>query len=149
MSQEILKRVEEIEARAAKATPGPWKWIRYEEDPYWHRELQGASRHVIEVGPALGVWPEDADFIARSREDTPWLCKVVRHLFAQFAATLERLRKLESAARLALQALTEGMADVPAERDERCAGLRVEAKRALREALGLVPRNEGREERVS
>jgi len=55
---------------------------------------------------------------------------------------LDRLRKLEAAARLALQALTEGMADVPAERDKRCAALRVKAKRALREALGLAPREE-------
>ena len=50
----------------------------------------------------------------------------------------DRLRKLESAARLALRALTEGMADVPAERDSWCAALRVKAKRALREALGVA-----------
>ena len=57
---------------------------------------------------------------------------------------LDRLRKLESAARLALRALTEGMADVPAERDSRCAALRVKAKRALREALGSIS-EEGKE----
>ena len=55
---------------------------------------------------------------------------------------LDRLRKLESAAQLALRALTEGMADVPMERDSRCAELRVKAKRALREALGLTPEEE-------
>jgi len=49
-----------------------------------------------------------------------------------------RLHRLESAARLALRALTEGMADVPAERDSQCAELRVKAKRALREALGVA-----------
>ena len=54
----------------------------------------------------------------------------------------DRLRKLESAARLALRALTEGMGDVPAERNSRCAALRVKAKRALREALDLVPKEE-------
>jgi len=51
---------------------------------------------------------------------------------------LDRLRKLESAAQLALRALTEGMADMPAERDSLCAELRVKAKRALREALGVA-----------
>ena len=51
---------------------------------------------------------------------------------------LDRLRRLESAARLALRALTEGMADVPVERDFRCAALRVKAKRALRETLGFA-----------
>jgi len=73
---------------------------------------------------------------------------------------LEQLRRLEEVAevarafvdifwktsgdrpRLTFQALTEGMADVPAERDKRCAELRVKAKRALREESGLAPREE-------
>jgi len=87
--EEIQRRLEEIEARAAKATPGPWRWIPHKGDPYWRHELQGASRHV-------GVWPEDADFIAACREDNPWLCQVVRELLAQYAAMREPLEWLAS-----------------------------------------------------
>jgi len=87
--EEIQRRLEEIEARAAKATPGPWRWIPHKGDPYWRYELQGASRHV-------GVWPEDADFIAACREDNPWLCQVVREFLAQYAAMREPLEWLAS-----------------------------------------------------
>jgi len=86
MNKEILKRLEEIEKRANKTTPGPWRWIPHKGDPYWRHELQGTSRHV-------GVWPEDADFIAHTREDVPWLCQVVRELLAQYAAMREAIEE--------------------------------------------------------
>jgi len=136
MSQEILKRIEEIEARAAKATPGPWaygeaeteQWVEADDGLVVYRE------YYTKPDPAVYKQTKrDFEFIAHVRESSPWLCKTSQEL-------LDRLSKLESAARLALQALTEGMADVPAERDKRCAALRVKAKRALREALGLAPR---------
>jgi len=182
MNGEILKRLKELEARAAKATPGPWKLQTHVVEP------QGSSQ-VIRCDDRIDFWNDEscanAKFIANAREDVPWLCQTIRRLVAQNAAMrealeeivrtepdekpdgtvlghlvhdayemceianaalkydagrdfLDRLRKLESAARLALQALTEGMADVPAERDKRCAELRVKAKRALREALGFA-----------
>jgi len=138
-NQEILKQLKEIEARAARATPGPWKYVD---------EWYPAGPAIIpEKGPGIISWFHENDlvpleqhwanakFVAAARTDVPWLCKLAREL-------LGRLSKLESAAQVALQALTEGMADVPAERDKRCAGLRVKAKRALREALGTAPKGE-------
>jgi len=107
MNQEILKRLEEIEARAAKATPGPWKWDEIPEDGagrYWGLWSQNRWLSDPEV---LGPYPEDedclsvevrqadADFIAACREDNPWLCQVVRELFAR----LERSEAVIEAAR--------------------------------------------------
>ncbi len=55
----------------------------------------------------------------------------------------EVLHELEAVLRLCYRALTEGMADVPAEgRDARCARLRAEAKREIRRVLGMVASNE-------
>lgn len=107
MNQEILRRLEEIEARAAKATPGPWKWDEIPEDGtgrYWGLWSQNRWLSDPEV---LGPYPEDedclsvevrqadADFIAACREDNPWLCQVVRELFAR----LERSEAVIEAAR--------------------------------------------------
>jgi len=191
-SKEILCRIEEIEARATRATPGPWEsdGVRVYSD-HSNRKYNLVADCDLEpaVRGADPQIPQDPSFIANAREDIPWLCQTMRELTAQCAAMrealeeivrtepdekpdgtvlgyqvhdvhemceianaalkhdagrnlLDRFRKLESAARLALQALTEGMADMPAERDKRCAALRVKAKRALREALGLAPREE-------
>lgn len=49
-----------------------------------------------------------------------------------------RLAEMERVLQLAYRALTEGMADVPAEeRNSECARLRVEAKREIRRVLGM------------
>jgi len=127
MNEEIQRRLKEIEARAGKATPGPWSV--YHSLNGWHVMLPGSDR------PRPFPTRETAEFMASAREDVPWLTELAREL-------LDHLSKLEAAAQLALEALTEGMADVPAKRDKRCAELRVKAKRALREALGLAPREE-------
>jgi len=145
MNEEILKRLEEIEKRAAKATPGPWEIKHYkgrQGEAWWHSYYCRSRGRTVWGGLKRLTWDgedpipsDDLLFISNAREDVPWLCELALEL-------LDRLSKLESAARLALQALTEGMADVPAERDKRCAELRVKAKRALREALGLASREE-------
>jgi len=109
----ILQRLEEIEARAEKATPGPWKWDEIPEDGagrYWGLWSQNRWLSDPEV---LGPYPEDedclsvevrqadADFIAACREDLPWLCQVVRELFAR----LERLEAVAEAARVVTEPL--------------------------------------------
>ena len=86
INEKTLRRLKEIEERAAKATPGPWKTYKY-----------------------IGVWPikgpppgdeggnferqEDAEFIAHARMDVPWLCEVVRHLIAENATMRELLKR--------------------------------------------------------
>ena len=81
--EEILKRLEEIEARAAKATPGPWKWV-LDDDPinFCAEELvDPEGKPVIGVDEYLiDISPDDAEFITHAREDVPWLCQVVRKL---------------------------------------------------------------------
>lgn len=55
------------------------------------------------------------------------------------AQLLMRAGKIMWVLKLAYRALTEGMANVPAEeRDPRCAKLRAEAKREIRRVLGMV-----------
>lgn len=84
MNEEILKRLEEIEARAEKATPGPWIWGDYSVGwsiMYARVLKRGAGRYQI----CDFATRDDAEFIAACREDKPWLCQVVRELFAQCA----------------------------------------------------------------
>jgi len=117
-TEEVLKQLEEIEAQCAAMREALEEIIRTEPDEK-------------PDGTVLGYLIHDAYE----------MCEIANAALKHDAGRdlLNRLRKLESAARLALQALTEGMADVPAERDKRCAELRVKAKRALREALGFAP----------
>ena len=51
---------------------------------------------------------------------------------------LLRVREIEEALQLAYRVLTDGMADVPpGERYRKCAEMRAEANRAIRQALGM------------
>jgi len=73
MNKEILKRLEEIERRVTKATPGPWVYGESERpDP----EVYQQTKH-------------DFEFVAHTREDVPWLRQIVRELLAQYAAMRE------------------------------------------------------------
>lgn len=89
--------VEEIEARASAATPGPWavwdscSWRRIGTvEPY-------ADGNVIcpitqnDGHPDLLAKREDLEFVAHAREDIPALCATVKHLRAEN----ERLKHLE------------------------------------------------------
>lgn len=96
--QEILKRLEEIEVRAEKATPGPWKargGIVETPTKCITKEAQGA-RYLIVSNDAYdggiywgGLRQEDAEFIAACREDVPWVCGLVRKLLAVAEAARE------------------------------------------------------------
>ena len=99
MSQEILKRVEEIEARAARAMPGPWTYGESEREQWV--EADGGLIVYLEhySKPDLTVHEQaryDFDFIAHSREDVPWLCKLTRKLLAVAEAAQEALRWFEA-----------------------------------------------------
>ena len=119
--ERTLRRLEELEAECA------------------------AMREALEeIGRTERDEKPDGTMLGYLVHDAYEMCEIANAALKHDAGRdlLNRLRKLESAAQLALQALTEGMADVPAERDKRFAALRVKAKRALREALGLAPKEE-------
>jgi len=89
--EEIQRRLEEIEERAARATPGPWTWKSYGVG--WSRvyarvlKKQAGSFQICDFATC-----DDARFIAGCREDNPWLCRVVRKLLAVTEAA-RRLRE--------------------------------------------------------
>lgn len=64
--------------------------------------------------------------------------KLARQTLEECEKLAHRVVELEEALKLAYTALTEGVADVPAEeRSSKCAKLRAEAKRVIREVLQI------------
>jgi len=86
--EEILQRLEEIERRVNKATPGPWTWEDYSAgwSIVYARVLRKAAGKYQICDFAMH---DDAEFIAGSREDTPWLCELARRLLAVAEAARE------------------------------------------------------------
>jgi len=82
-ASEILKRLEEIEARAEKATPGPWKVINRGLDGY----IVGGQGEYIFGGEAnegyISCKNPNAIFVVHTREDVPWLHSLARQLMAE------------------------------------------------------------------
>lgn len=87
------KRLEEIEARAANATEGPWdgsvdRFVGY-------KTPQGGSGGICEIKTDIRRNLQqahfDGDFIANARDDIPWLCERLRE--AERTAAVERERK--------------------------------------------------------
>ena len=91
-------RLDEIKARAAAATEGPWEWTQYrvptlegwKGDPAtyrWQTEVLEAD-HNGECGCRsacqleLTVLPPDAEFIAHARTDVPALLAAVEAVLA-------------------------------------------------------------------
>ena len=101
----LLARLDEIEARAAAATPGPWKLI---EEPYrgrtasreggWLGQIVGVgSGSVVYRGPDSFEAVEsrhDADFIAAARTDVPALVAAVRTLQDRLLAIARHAARL-------------------------------------------------------
>lgn len=89
------ERLAEIEARAAKATAGPWAvdgssaadialGVTYGDDTEtW---VQSSTGHIDDEG---GHTVDDAQFIAHARTDVPWLVERVRALTAEHDQTLK------------------------------------------------------------
>jgi len=86
----ILQRLEEIERRANKATPGPWTWEDYSAgwSIVYARVLRKAAGKYQICDFAMH---DDAEFIAGCRDDTSWLCELARKLLAIAEATRELL----------------------------------------------------------
>jgi len=99
MNEEILKRLEKIEARAARATPGPWVYGESEREQW----VKAGDKLVVYLEyygkPNPEVYQQtkhDFEFVARTREDVPWLCRVVRELIAQNAVMRGALERIET-----------------------------------------------------
>ncbi len=89
-----MSRLEEIAARAAAATPGPWgAWIEGLRHPF-HPEITawgGSSIVYTTTGTAIADELDrdaDAAFIAAARDDVPFLLAEVERLRAR----LEQMR---------------------------------------------------------
>lgn len=116
MSDETKPSIEAIRARAAKATPGPWKhWFDDSDDAVkddvrvcftrdgkqceWCIAL--ASSEAEEPQEMVARWRADADFIAHAREDVPELLALVDAKDARLAeleAELAGIREPQSSA---------------------------------------------------
>jgi len=157
MNEDILKRLEEVAQRiydpdAITASKEDINRMRREDLYQRMQELSAqcaAMREALEE--IVRTEPDekpDGTVLGYLVHDSYEMCEIANAALKHNAGRdlLDRLRKLESAARSALRALTEGMADVPTERNKRCAALRVKAKRALREALGLAPKEENNDD---
>jgi len=93
----ILKQLEEWEALAAKATPGPWKGD-YCGDVWTEAEKEfcpGLDQHIFRmVGTTTkGPGENDSAFIAASRTAVPALCQEVRSEREKNAKLEEQLRE--------------------------------------------------------
>jgi hypothetical protein len=88
-----IERLAAIEARANAATEGPWLvWDGTRESPPFCAIIfkEQGQRWIAEMAtlPRDSRPAEDARFIARSREDIPWLLDRLRALAAGHAALL-------------------------------------------------------------
>ena len=96
----------------------------------WQKDWKLAQRirtadiwHLPDVAPHQLNTTQPLDYVCAANSLHDWLLRV---------------RELEDALQLALCVLTEGMADVLAgERCRKCAEMRVEAKRVIRQVLGM------------
>ena len=83
--------IDEIEARANAATPGPWAVLQFDED------MPATQVKAVSGYGASCDWEHDATFIAAARTDVPALIARVRELEAErdeARAEVERLREL-------------------------------------------------------
>jgi hypothetical protein len=87
-----MNRLEEIKARAEKATRGPWKApLKDLGEAEFTERNEFYFDHSFEAYPPLGeagpvfvaASVEDADFIANARADIPWLIAEIERLHAE------------------------------------------------------------------
>jgi hypothetical protein len=118
-------KLQEIEARANAATPGPWQME--------HRGVvAGSCRDVIDIVDDCAVsgwrdYPANQAFIAAARTDVPELVAEVRRLTAALdAVTAEHAAALDAARR-------EGAEDMRAHAAEACDAFAEDSQRELEE----------------
>jgi hypothetical protein len=98
------ERIAEIETRANAATPGPWNVT--EMEGHWLEGagyVQGMTYYVFEAeqrgdGECGSMLKEDAEFVAASREDVPWLLDRLTEARAALARAAARTAGLVEAA---------------------------------------------------
>jgi hypothetical protein len=83
-----------IEARAEQATEGPWQYMPDDEGCsmgwlFGPEDRRGFPHQIACISGDSAQAADDADFIAHSRTDIPWLCSRVRALEGE----IERLKK--------------------------------------------------------
>jgi hypothetical protein len=104
MTSEHDARVAEIKARSAAATPGPWNVTELEG--HWISGagyVQGMTYYVFEAeqrgdGECGSMLKEDAEFVAHSREDVPFLLDRLAEARTQLAASEAATARLVEAA---------------------------------------------------
>jgi hypothetical protein len=80
------RRIEEIEDRLRRATPGPWYWWMSEHPPW---DLGSKAQHPkSSMGISVSSSISDAEFVASSWEDIAFLLSALRDAEAQ---TLKRV----------------------------------------------------------
>ena len=98
MTDDVLATVQEIEARCAAATPGPWgeaqlaagvRHLERNESDWYFEDLPEGYNLPGRQGDG---GQRDGAFIAHAREDVPWLCQAVRRLLQENEA-VQRDRK--------------------------------------------------------
>jgi hypothetical protein len=109
-----VSRLEEIRARAAAATPGPWH-----SNTRWHKryavgviEPDGSEAILTSLNDYFTNFAANGDFIAHAREDIPYLLAKLK----ECEEALERIYRapfgyteyMREDARAALKALREG-----------------------------------------
>ena len=67
-------KLSEIKAREQKATKGKWEWVCKDADSSYEIFSEGVGIVTMKYG--LEEF-QDADFIAHSRSDIPWLLRMV------------------------------------------------------------------------
>jgi hypothetical protein len=96
MDERTKELVEAAEARAAKATAGPWVKLGVREVGYHARHPDGDMRPcgLVDVD---SVWrgEQDRDFIANARVDVPALCSALRDQGLISDARLKAINRLE------------------------------------------------------
>jgi len=90
----IEQRLREIEERASKASPGPWRAIREASADetacgYDLYSLDGPT--WLEEGDYAYLARNDAEFAAHAREDIPWLLSLLREREKQMERYLDAL----------------------------------------------------------
>jgi len=107
------KRLAEIRERLEKATDGPWKAIDSDYETEWSVHGSEIIFDGNNVGDGYYASPseDDAKFIAHSREDTPWLVKIVDALLPAAQRGIEYSQwkaHWREAAKAAVRELGEG-----------------------------------------
>ena len=120
MNKVTSEELENLRELHRKATPGPWEMV-----------VDG----IVTSQNACGE-EYYCDLICREADEDYILaaCNAI-------PALVEEVEQLRAALQLAYRVLTDGMADVLAgERYRKCAEMRVEAKRVIRQVLGMEVR---------